>query len=202
MSRFVAKLLSFVFHPIWMPIIGCLFYFFALPNYMELQLVYAKLLAISILSVFLPIVFLFISKNLNFISDYQLSNVKERRFFLMFFAVITLVILNKIIDVYNYRTLFYFFSGILFSGIIALLFSLFKIKLSLHTLGVSGLLVFVIGLSLSFQINLLNFILVLILALGMVASARLKLNAHVPRDILIGFLAGIIPQIYFFQYWL
>lgn len=202
MSRFVAKLLSFVFHPIWMPIIGCLFYFFALPNYMELQLVYAKLLAISILSVFLPIVFLFISKNLNFISDYQLSNVKERRFFLMFFAVITLVILNKIIDVYNYRTLFYFFSGILFSGIIALLFSLFKIKISLHTLGVSGLLMFVIGLSLSFQINFQFFILTLILAIGLVSSARIKLDAHPLREIILGFTAGIIPQIFFFQYWL
>ena len=202
MSRFVARLLSFVFHPIWMPIIGCLFYFFALPNYMELQLVYAKLLAISILSVFLPIVFLFISKNLNFISDYQLSNVKERRFFLMFFAVITLVILNKIIDVYNYRNLFYFFSGILFSGIISLLFSLFKIKISLHTLGVSGLLMFVIGLSLSFQINLQFFILTLILAIGLVSSARIKLDAHPLREIVLGFTTGIIPQIFFFQYWL
>ncbi|WP_127846537.1 hypothetical protein [Psychroflexus aestuariivivens] len=202
MNRSVAKVLSIVFHPIWMPIIGCLFYFFALPNYIDLELAYAKLLAVSILSIFIPIVFLFISKNLNFISDYQLTNAKERRFFLMFFAVVTLVILNKIIDVYNYRTLFYFFSGILFSVIIALLFSLFKIRISLHTLGVSSLLVFVIGLSLSFQINLQNFIFILIFSIGLVSTARLKLGAHAASEVLFGFLAGIIPQIYFFQYWL
>jgi membrane-associated phospholipid phosphatase len=185
-----------------MPIAGCLFYFFAIPNYLDGQIIKAKLVAVAILTIFLPIVFLFIAKNLKLIQDYDLPHVKERRFFLMFFILLVLVLLNNVLDVYNYRTLFYFFSGILFSGIISLLFSMFRVKISLHTLGVSGLACFVTGLSLSFQEPMILFISLLILLLGLVGASRLYEKAHNLKEISIGVVAGILPQLYFFSYWM
>jgi hypothetical protein len=199
--RQFSKAISILGHPLWMPLLGCLYYFYAIPNYLDNQLITAKLLAISILTIFLPIVFLFISKNLKLISDYELSKVKERRLFLMLFILLILVLLNRIIDVYNYRTLFYFFSGILFSGIISLLFSMFRVKISLHALGISGLTCFIIGLSLSFQISMLLSIVFFTLLLGIVSSSRLFQNAHTVPEIFLGIIAGFLPQLYFFSYW-
>lgn len=197
-----SKALSVLGHPLWMPMAGCLFYFFAIPNYLDQEIVFAKLMAISILTIFLPIVFLFIAKNLRLISDYNLSNVKERRFFLMLFILLVLVLLNRILDVYNYRTLFYFFSGILFSGIVALLFSMFRIKISLHALGLSGLVCFVIGLSLSFQEAMVVSICLILVVLGLVSSSRLYERAHTLPEIILGVLAGCLPQLYFLSYWI
>jgi hypothetical protein len=197
-----SKLLSFLGHPLWMPIVGCLFYFYAIPNYLEQQIVLAKLMAVSILTIFLPIVFLFIAKNLRLISDYSLSDVKERRLLLMFFILLILILLNNILDVYNYRTLFYFFSGILFSGVVSLLFSMFRIKVSLHALGISGLTCFIIGLSLSFHEPLLSSITLLVIFLGLVSSSRLYERAHTLLEVFLGILAGCLPQFYFFSYWI
>lgn len=196
-----SRLLSILGHPLWMPISGCLFYFYAIPNYLDQQIISAKLMAVTILTIFLPIVFLFIAKNLKLISDYELSNVKERRFFLMFFIVLVLILLNNILDIYNYRTLFYFFSGILFSGAVSLLFSMFKIKISLHALGISGLLCFIIGLSLSFQEPMIASISLFTIALGLVSSSRLYERAHTLTEVFLGIIAGIFPQLYFFSYW-
>lgn len=201
LERF-SKVLSILGHPLWMPIAGCLFYFYAIPSYLDQQIITAKLLAVSILTIFLPIVFLFIAKNLKLISDYNLSKVKERRFFLMFFVLLVLVLLNRILDVYNYRTLFYFFSGILFSGVVSLLFSIFQVKISLHALGVSGLASFVIGLSLSFQEPMIFSISILLLFLGFVSSSRLYQRAHTLAEIILGILAGCLPQLYFYSYWI
>lgn len=199
--KFTSTLFSILGHPLWMPFIGCLYYFYGIPSYLDNQLIIAKLLAISIITIFLPIVFLFIAKNLKLISDYEISNVKERRLVLMFFILLVLIILNKIIDIYNYRTLFYFFSGILFSGVIALFLSMFRIKISLHTLGISGLTSFLIGLSVSFQENLTLSILSFIIVLGAVASSRLYVKAHNLTEIFLGILVGAVTQIYFFSYW-
>jgi hypothetical protein len=196
-----SKAVSILGHPLWMPLLGCLYYFYAIPNYLDNQLVTAKLLAISILTIFLPVVFLFISKNLKLISDYELSKVKERRLFLMLFILLILVLLSSIIDIYNYRTLFYFLSSILFSSIIALLFSLFKIKISLHALGIGGLTCFIVGLSLSFQVSMLFSIVFFTLLLGLVGSSRLFQNENTVPEIFLGIIAGFLPQLYFFSYW-
>jgi hypothetical protein len=196
-----SRAVSILGHPLCMPLLGCLYYFYAIPNYLDNQLVTAKLLAISILTIFLPVVFLFISKNLKLISNYELSKVKERRLFLMLFILLILVLLSSVIDVYNYRNLFYFLSSILFSSIIALLFSLFKIKISLHALGIAGLICFIVGLSLSFQISMLFSIVFFTLLLGLVGSSRLFQNENTVPEIFLGIIAGFLPQLYFFSYW-
>lgn len=197
-----SKLLSILGHPLWMPILGCLFYFYAIPNYLDQQIITAKLMAVSILTIFLPIVFLFIAKNLKLIKDYNLSDVRERRLFLMFFILLVLILLNNILNVYNYRTLFYFFSGILFSGVLSLLFSMFSVKISLHALGISGLTCFIVGLSLSFHEPMILSISLLLVFLGLVSSSRLYERAHTLLEIILGVVVGIVPQLYFFNYWI
>jgi hypothetical protein len=37
---------------------------------------------------------------------------------------------------------------------------------------------------------------------GVVASSRLEMKAHTPKELVIGFLLGVIPQLFLLHFWL
>lgn len=193
---------SYIFHPLWMPFTGSLAYFLLTPRFFPAGIIQAKLLAIAILTIFIPIVFHFLLKNLKKANSIFLTEVKERKWPLFFFILLILMVLRQILDEYHYPSLFYYFTGILFSTIIAYLFALFRVKISLHMLGLAGLTVFIIGLSMHYRLNLTYTILFLILALGITASSRLHFKAHNGGELLLGLLAGLLPQIILLYFWL
>lgn len=196
------KVASYVFHPLWMPFTGSLAYFLLTPRFFPEGIMQAKLLAIAILTLFIPIVFHFLLKNLKKANSIFLTEVSERKWPLFFFILLILMVLRQILDEYNYPSLFFYFTGILISTIIAYLFALFKTKISLHMLGLAGLTTFIIGLSMHYMINLTFTILFLVLALGLTASSRLHFKAHNGGELLLGFFAGFLPQVILWYFWL
>ncbi|HET7361131.1 MAG TPA: hypothetical protein VFI78_04280, partial [Salinimicrobium sp.] len=77
--KFLFKAASFLFHPIWMPFAGAVFYFFVSPRFFPPQVTQAKLIAIAIMSLFIPIVFYFMLKTLGKATSIFLEDKKERR---------------------------------------------------------------------------------------------------------------------------
>jgi hypothetical protein len=69
-------------------------------------------------------------------------------------------------------------------------------------LGLSGILMFVLALSIYYRINLIYTIAFLIAALGLTASSRLHFKAHTGMELILGLLTGVIPQLILFKYWL
>ncbi len=67
---------------------------------------------------------------------------------------------------------------------------------------ISALTIFTIGLSIHNQMQHLNWIAFLVLINGLVASSRLEMKAHTPKELVIGFLTGIIPQLFLLPFWL
>lgn len=191
----LALFISVICHPIIIPIIAVISYFYLFPDFFQKSIVYAKVLATSILTIFIPIVFLFIMKSMRLISSFRLPSYNERKLPLLFFLVLDLLIINYIFDIYNYKHLFYFFWALLFSGIICFLGLLFKFKVSLHALGLSSLSFFMIYLSYNFELSLSLYISVLILSLGIVSSMRLYLKAHTLVEIVVGILLGLATQL-------
>ena len=124
------KLASYLFHPIWMPFIGALIFFEITPRFFPDPVVKAKLLAISILTVFIPIVFYFLLKNLNLVDNMMLKTAQERRLPMLFFCLVILTVINFILPEREYIALFYFFSGILYTSMMGLLLVIFKFKVS------------------------------------------------------------------------
>ncbi len=200
--RSFIKSASFIFHPLWMPFLGSLFYFFISPRFFPLPLIKAKLLAIAITTLFIPIVFYFLLKNLGKAKSIFLSDVEERRWPLFFFILLLGLNLYQILDSFNYPALYYFFSGILISAVISLLFSFFRIKISLHMVGLSGLFMFVLAMSVFYRLNLVSTIAFLIAALGLTATSRLHYKAHTWSDIILGFFTGFLPQFFVLYYFL
>ncbi len=196
------KTASYVFHPLLMPLLGTGLYYRVTPRYIDPQLVRVELFAISILTILIPIVIFFLLKNLRVVETIYLKEVQERKFPLMIQCLLLLLIIKLVFDPYEDVELYYFFVGILFSTFSALLMVLFKMKVSLHQMGVAGILMFLVGLSAHFKINLLITISFFLFVNGWVASSRLNNDSHTYPELGAGMLLGILPQLILFNFWL
>lgn len=200
--RLFLKAASYIFHPLLIPLLGTILYFVVTPRYLDMQLVRVNLFAIVIITIFIPIVIFFLLKNLGVVETIYLKEVKERKFPLMIQCILLLLIIKMVFDPYDDPELYNFFIGIVFSAFAALVMVFFKLKVSLHQMGVAGILMFIIGLSAHFKINLLISISFFLFVNGWVASSRLENDSHTYPELGIGLLLGALPQLILFNNWL
>ena len=153
-------------------------------------MVKAKLLAIGIMTIFIPIVFFFMLRTLEKVSSHFLEEVKERKWPLLFYAALDFVIMKYVLDAFDYPELYYFFLGVFTSTLAGLVMVIFRIKISLHMMGLAGLTTFLILLSLHFNLNLVYSISFLIAITGLTASSRLQYKAHTMNELAFGIVAG------------
>jgi len=69
-------------------------------------------------------------------------------------------------------------------------------------LGMGALTVFLIGLSINYEVNTITTVSLFFVLNGLVASSRLVMNAHSNQELAIGFLCGSIPQMVLLFLWL
>lgn len=193
--KFLLKSVSYIFHPVWMPFAGTLYFFLVTPRFFPQTVIEAKILAVAILTVFIPIVFYLMLKNLGQTSSYFLRDVRERKWPLLFTAFLDVLILKFILDAFDYPELYYFFLGIFISTMSALLLVYIRKKISLHMIGLGGLATFVILLSIHFEMNFIFTISFLIAIIGLTASSRLEFQAHTYQELIFGLMVGILPQV-------
>ena len=193
---------AFLLHPLLMPLVGSLIYFIITPRYVDSDIIRAKLIAIVIVTILIPIVIFFLLKNLRLINGLELEEVRERKFPLMIQGLLLLLIIKFVFDPYDSPEMYYFFVGILFATFSALLLVLFKVKASLHQMGIAGVTMFVIGLSVHFQVNLLVWIGLLLIGNGWVASSRLHTKSHTYPELILGLFLGVVPQLLVLHLWL
>lgn len=196
------KSASYIFHPLLMPLLGVILYYNVTPRYVDTEIVRAELLAITIITVLIPLVVFFLLKNLGAVETIYLRNVKERKFPLMIQCILLLLIIKMVFDIYDDPELYYFIVGILFSTFSALIMVFFKVKISLHQMGVAGILMFLVGISAHFKINLLVSISFFLFVNGWIASSRLNAKAHDYRELMLGLFIGALPQLILFNFWL
>ena len=199
--KFILRSFSYLMHPLFMPLLGVIIYFAITPKFIPESFMYAKIFAISILTLIVPILFYFLLESINLVSSKELSDVKERRIPLICQIGITILIVTVIINGYEFPELYLFFLGILIASGLALIFSLFKYKASLHMVGVSGVLSFIIALSMVYTTNYLEIISLLIIAIGCTAASRLQFKAHSMHELIVGILVGGLPQLFVFYFY-
>lgn len=69
-------------------------------------------------------------------------------------------------------------------------------------IAISALCFFVFGLSMHYELNSIFIIASLFLLNGIIASSRLVMKAHSGKELVIGYLAGMLPQIFMWYFWL
>ena len=136
------------------------------------------------------------------VDSIMISDREQRKIPLVFQSFLFIILLRKGIPLEHYPELHFFFLGALFSTLFALGLLFAKTKASLHMLAISALTVFVFGLNIHLQMGNLYIIPFLLLMNGFVASSRLVMQAHTPKELIIGSLLGSIPQLLFLFLWL
>lgn len=201
MKKF-SEFISFLFHPLVMPLAGVIIYFLVTPKFNSIEIQKRLFLSILILTILIPLVFFFLLKNVGAIKSLELRDIKERKIPLFVYIVINVIIVLKIITEDFSIELHYYFVGIIGTLVSCLVLSFLNFKVSLHMTGISALVLFVIGLAFHYQSNLTLWISLLMFGLGATASARLYLRAHKNSEIWLGFFLGAITQFLAFNYWL
>ena len=194
----IAKIISVLFHPLFVPIYFVWFLLYIHPlafiGFSAMQKFQTLIIVCINLTIF-PLVSVLLLKALGFIESIFLKTQKDRIipyiacgiFFFWAFTVFKEQTKYPII-------LVVFILGIFLASSAALIANIY-FKVSMHAIGMGGLLgIFAVlfynnNLSMAWPLAL-----VLIIS-GMVCTARLLLNTHTPKDIYAGLLIGIATQI-------
>ena len=198
MIKKTAQFISVLFHPLWVPLIG-LYFLFKLPIFINYRLNEEYLYFIYIIFILnLILAPLFISlylKRQKIIKSLEMNEVKERSIpylVSILFYIFTYFLLSKISFPSFYLSLF---KAATITILLLFIFSLLKMKFSAHLAALGGFLgmLFLVNLYFKMDTNLL--IAFTFIITGLVASARLALNAHGFKELFFGFLIGFLSQL-------
>jgi hypothetical protein len=198
----ILSFFSYFFHPIFIPLLGTFFYVLLDGHYFTLAQYFILFLQIIIITIFLPIAFFFLLRTFGKIETVMLSDVSQRKIPLLLQIMLFAVLIEKSITFDQFPSLYFFFVGGMFSTIFTFFLLYFKIKASIHMIGISSLTVFIVGLSIHNEINTINTVAFFVIMNGVVASSRLVMKAHSNKELIIGFFCGVIPQAMLLYFWL
>ena len=194
------KIIAIILHPIVIPTIGVLLYFLLIPHQIQKSQQLIILGVIFIATYLVPLLTLIVLKSLKAIDSFEVSTIKERKFPLLFMIVLFLILGNTLSNISFLSDFGILFCGASYALIIVYVLFITKIKTSLHMLSMGMLLGFFLVSGILYGISLMPIILILILLSGILASARLHVKAHTPREVYLGFFLGLISQFLAFYF--
>ncbi len=196
---FFYKFISYVLHPLLFSFLGSFLYLYLSPKHILKEQEYIILIIVFISTYIIPIILLALLKRVNMINDYHLRSIEERKFPILFFIMLSFLIGRAMVSTQIADLLAFSFFGVAFALSFTYLLFNIKIKTSLHTLGIGGLIGFVMVMSYEYQMNYSSLLAGLFIIAGLIGISRLALDAHRPKEVYIGFLLGMISQIISFQ---
>ncbi len=195
--RITAKIISGIFHPLLMPVIGLLIIFNtdSYINYtIPIDLKKAVIILTATSTVVVPLLISLLLLNRKLINSLEMETTKERIIpyaFTIIFYVFTLYMLKQAPIP---PIIFNFIIGATLSVILAFIINI-KWKISAHMIGVGGLFGALLAVSLVLEVYITPYIVLTLIASGLVATSRLVLNAHNQAQLYAGFLLGIFCQV-------
>lgn len=193
--KILSKILSYLFHPLLMTTWFTLLLLYTNP-FSFAGLASGVVIAVVFINTFMfPAISILLMRKLGFIEDLEMPDHKQR--------IIPLVA-SIIFYVWAYlatrKLNFPYMMGVFMMGVLVSLFASFVInvfyKVSLHMVGVSGVLTAIMLLVFVSPSDLSYYFLAMILLTGAVASARLYLGAHTIKEVYVGFLVGMFGQVF------
>ncbi len=193
---------SYLFHPIFIPLLGTGFYILFSDNYYVKEQYFLLLFQVVIITFFLPFAFFYLLRTFGKVDTIMLSDASQRKIPLLMQIALTFILISKSVTVDRFPELFFFFLGGIGSTMIAFALLFAKIKASIHMIAMSALSFFVIGMSIHYELNIIYTIAALFLTTGIVATSRLAMKAHSIEELLIGYVSGMLPQVVLWVIWL
>ncbi len=197
-----ALFFSYVFHPVFSIVYAALiFCLFQPPEFVQ-KTAAAFIGRIALITVALPLVCFFILKRLGKIGGMMIPLPYERRLPLLIQMLLLYFLLVKIPRDGVWTGFYFFLIGALLSAYLAWALSYARLKISLHAAGMTGVIGFIVGMSLFTWQNAISLLSFWIALSGIVIAARLSLRAHTLRELWLGGLSGLLPQMILWYFWL
>lgn len=197
-----ANIIAVLLHPVFMPLISCLFLYYFMPQSFEgikPKVLNGWLGMIVINTIFFPVVLMLLLKGLGFIKSIYLRDVKERVIPLigtMVFYFWPYLVAKNVAAPEAARILMLGnFWGIVMVFVITIFF-----KISMHSSGAGSLLGFVLVMSLLVQKLLLIPLAAALMICLLVFWARYYKKAHSAKELWLGIAVGILAQMAAFLY--
>lgn len=209
MLRTFFKVISIVLHPLLLPTYGTLLYLWANPSIEGKTPDFADeasitpssaIIAIFINTFVMPAIAILTMKGLGFIKTFEMQDKQER--IIPFIATMTFYIWTFLVAKNQLQFMLPTFTIFILGTVVSLMFSFFInifFKLSIHMVGMAGLLTGTLIMMINSEKSLLGVFLLVIVLTGLIASARLYLKAHTPKELYVGFLIGISGQMLAFS---
>jgi hypothetical protein len=196
--KYIAHLLSYVLHPLFIPTYFFLFLMQVLPfefvGITEWQLK-MRLFSVAWLTAFFPAFAVFLLWRLKLSDSIFLRTQKER-------------IIPYVITMFFYWWMYYlsrnftdqpialkfFYLGIFVASAIGMTVNNFM-KVSLHAMGIAGLTTAVILVSVFYPVNNAVWVLLAVLLTALVISARLVVSDHTKKELVVGLFIGVCTQV-------
>ncbi|HSN60600.1 MAG TPA: hypothetical protein VLR49_06680 [Ferruginibacter sp.] len=196
--KWPAVLLSYVFHPVFIPLYAVFFLVYLHPSYFSGFADTNKFRTVLIViqnAVFYPLFCILLLKGVGFIGSLYLRTQKDRIipyiasgiFFFWTFLVF------KQQNIYP-RILPAFMLGVFLSSSAALIANIY-FKISMHAIGLGGLLGLFLVIAYSNSMLMTWPLAAALLITGLVCTARLVLGSHDQKDIYAGLFMGVILQV-------
>jgi len=191
-----AQFISVVGHPLFMPVYAMVLIFEFNP-YIDLQIPKSiQVIVLTILSVFtilLPLITAIVLQKLGIVKSIYMKTTEERKWPFLLSVLWYYLGFELLTNIALPISLYLLMIGAITAILIAYFITLYW-KISIHMLGVGGVIGSMIGLSQRFQFDHFYLILVLFFTAGLIGYARLKTNSHNYRQVYAGFILGVIVE--------
>ena len=202
MENKVARIVSYIFHPLIIPTYAILILFNISSHYVHVLPFNYKMILLGFVFLFtflLPSVALFFMVKLKLVDSLEMHSRRERPaallivalFFYATYYIFNHLTVNKIFTIYML--------GATLLVLISLLINYFY-KISLHMMALGALLASLVGLSFLIHQDIRIYLFLLIIISGITGTARLILHAHTPLQVYTGFLLGVFVMLGLFLF--
>ncbi len=189
----LAKIISLVFHPVFIPLYGLIILMSAptFLGYLPLEIKKILFIVVLVNNVLIPLALLPLYRLRNLISSYTIEDRRERIIPLL---TASILYCTTSFIVFNYQIPFFLKSFIFATSVLSIVVSMINFwwKISIHAVGAGALTATVVVLSMKMYTPLTSYLISVIIVGGLILSSRLKLNSHNPAQVWLGFLVGLL----------
>ncbi len=196
--KFLAKFISYLFHPCFVPVYVVLFLVYVHPNMFVGFSSKNKILVVAqafMMFSFFPIITTLLLKALKFIDSIQLPTQKDRIIPLIASMTWYFWIWHVWRNLPDYpKELVALALGVFAASIIAMLANI-KFKISLHAIAVGTMVTYLVTIALQQPLQFAVYLSIAFIIAGLVCTARLISGNHNTFEVYTGFLAGVGAQL-------
>lgn len=197
-GKIFATFVSYIFHPVFVPLYVCLFMVYIHPTafsgFSDAEKKQTTLI-VSLNLVFFPLFSVLLLKAVGFIDSIYLRTQKDRIIPYIASGIFYFWAFTVFKQQSQYPLLLTsFVLGIFLASSVALIANIY-FKISMHAMGMGSWLAFFLVIMQTNEMLMTWPLCIVLLITGLVCSARLLLASHQPGDIYLGLFAGIITQV-------